>query len=894
MSLLLIAFFSCVSAQDSWRVHGVVLGAQGSLSFATVYITDLQKSDSIQQKILSFTTTDDDGSFSLEVSSETLEIQLICNHLGYDREVVNVTRGTKMPLSVVMHLQKNDLNEILVTEERLPAESRGDTIVYNASKFRDSTELTVEDLLRKMPGIEVESDGQIKVGGKPIKKLMIEGTDLFGRQYTIGTKNIAADYIKSVEVINHYQENEVYKNIVKSEDIALNLKLNKDAKNILSGDFAIGLGYGKQAKIQTNATLFYIGKKQKSIWINNTGNTGRQFNLEDLKYTHDFDLNDLLTSPVEDMRTFTQRLNTQTLGVVKSLTDNSFNTFNTIRSFYQIGSYLELKTSATMGTQDDGQQSLEQTTFLYESSSYTNEVSQSIDFKNRLAHFDITLKYLHPIQKHSVDFYVQFYNDAHNGFQEFGEMTDSVSSTISARQLKLNNLFASSVYRQRVSAQSALSVIGSYNYVQMPETFTTNSRDAVNFILSNIGNGELYQDLSFSNHLFSFLTTYSHRFNSFLLESSTRFTRSLLHFQNNLTTKSSNDTTSLWRSAWVDNQRNTLWVSDVTIKKSFASKTNVVMKNKLFYQFNDAFSESSVVPLWDSWSFYLNFRHLFGRKSKGVLSYEFRNNPLESNDFLQGGYFTGVFGYREEWPKNRLPGRHRLRLFYAKENTLNLSAYYVGVVTDWKSRQWISDFNFYNSVVLSRPFFNQDNNFRMRWYGKWKGFIPKTKTSLEFFPSYTMTIGEVVLGESASKTVTHQVDARYRVAFRISSKINFNMEGLVGKEFFKNVDAGESTSLVNLRLVPFLSYSFKDWSVKSVYHYFRNVSEQQNFEVMGGSLIVEKRFKIGKENANLKLSINNLLNGEAPATIASGDYLIFENEVEAVPPFVLVNFSYSL
>ena len=232
--LVNILLFVCViySNAQQWHIEGVVQNEENTfLSYATVYALQIKKNST--NNILAFSTTNNEGYFLLNLPDSIQEATIVCNYLGYQKNNTQVNHNTPLPLLITMLPQDNKIQEVIVTDNKIPIQTQGDTIIYNASQFRDSTERTVEDLLRKLPGVEVDDKGQISVGGQPIKKLLIEGTDMFGRKYTIGSQNIRADFIESVEVINHYQENEVVKNIVSSEDIVLNLKLKEKVKNQL-------------------------------------------------------------------------------------------------------------------------------------------------------------------------------------------------------------------------------------------------------------------------------------------------------------------------------------------------------------------------------------------------------------------------------------------------------------------------------------------------------------------------------------------------------------------------------------------------------------------------------------------------------------------------------------
>lgn len=116
----------------------------------------------------------------------------------------------------------------------------------------------VEDLLKNIPGIEIGSDGNIKVNGKTIDKLLIEGDDLFDDKYKLLTKNLDANNIEEVEVLNNYEDNPVLKSFQQSEKVALNLKLKKDKKNVWFGN--LDLGYGMDNRYNSTANIGLLKK----------------------------------------------------------------------------------------------------------------------------------------------------------------------------------------------------------------------------------------------------------------------------------------------------------------------------------------------------------------------------------------------------------------------------------------------------------------------------------------------------------------------------------------------------------------------------------------------------------------------------------------------------------
>ncbi|BAO75671.1 TraB/GumN family protein [Winogradskyella sp. PG-2] len=148
---------------------------------------------------------------------------------------------------------------------------------YNLIKFKtkfftNGTESTIEDLLKKIPGLNIDSEGTIKVGNQEIEKLMVDGDDLFEKGYKILSKNMPAYPIEEVEILKRYSNNRLLKNIEESNKVALNLKLDEKSKRIWFGN--IELGFGNDSFYQLKCNLMNFGKKNKYYFLANGNSIG--------------------------------------------------------------------------------------------------------------------------------------------------------------------------------------------------------------------------------------------------------------------------------------------------------------------------------------------------------------------------------------------------------------------------------------------------------------------------------------------------------------------------------------------------------------------------------------------------------------------------------------------
>ena len=110
----------------------------------------------------------------------------------------------------------------------MPVTIRGDTLIYNADSFKNGTERKLEDVLKKLPGVEINDDGQIEVEGKIVAKVMVEGKEFFDGDSKLATKNIPANAVDKVQVLKTYSEVGQLSGVTNNQDnIAINIKLKR-------------------------------------------------------------------------------------------------------------------------------------------------------------------------------------------------------------------------------------------------------------------------------------------------------------------------------------------------------------------------------------------------------------------------------------------------------------------------------------------------------------------------------------------------------------------------------------------------------------------------------------------------------------------------------------------
>ncbi len=242
---------------------------QEAIPFANIVI----KVDSTV--IIAYTYSDKNGNYLLK-TKKTGKFNLYFSVLGYETQSIpiEITNEPKEIIKNVVLKEKSfELDEVIIQAEK-PITIKKDTIIFNAKNFSKGSDQIVEDLLKNIPGITVEGNGTIKVGGKEVEKVMVDGDDLFEKGYKILTKNMPPDQIDKVELLQRYSNNKLLKGVEESDKVALNLVLKDDAKRQWFGNVALGYDITFSNRYSLQGNLMNFGKKNKYYFLTNLNSIG--------------------------------------------------------------------------------------------------------------------------------------------------------------------------------------------------------------------------------------------------------------------------------------------------------------------------------------------------------------------------------------------------------------------------------------------------------------------------------------------------------------------------------------------------------------------------------------------------------------------------------------------
>jgi len=239
---LLVFFLFCqaqLSAQKNFEVKGLVTDAESvPLIAATVVLLELPDST-----FANYGLTTDEGKFRLD-AKKNIEYILQVSYMGFSPFAKKITLDQDYDFkTIVLEESTNTIDGVQVEAEHIPIRMRGDTLEFNSAAFNVEAHDDVEKLLEQMPGVEILEDGTIKINGKKVEKILVDGKEFFGEDAQAALKNLPADAIGKIEVFDKKTDKEeLTGSDSETENKTINLTLKEDKKVGFMGNVEAGYG----------------------------------------------------------------------------------------------------------------------------------------------------------------------------------------------------------------------------------------------------------------------------------------------------------------------------------------------------------------------------------------------------------------------------------------------------------------------------------------------------------------------------------------------------------------------------------------------------------------------------------------------------------------------------
>ncbi|WP_209406350.1 outer membrane beta-barrel protein [Pseudozobellia sp. WGM2] len=282
MHRALLAFVWCILVFPSlyaqeFRITGSVVDATTDepLEATTIYAESPKDST-----LVSYTISDENGFFEMEDRSTLKELNLFFSFNGYRTLTMKVEGQAVLQLGVLkLEPQTEELEGVNVVADRVPIIIKKDTLEFNADSFKVRPDATVEELLKKLPGVEVDSDGKITVNGKEVNQVLVNGQVFFSNDPKVATKSLPKEIISKIQITDTKTKAQEFTGESGSgESKTINLTIKEDMnKGVLS---RITAGYGTDGRYQANTLFNYFNGNERISIVgasNNINSAGFSF-----------------------------------------------------------------------------------------------------------------------------------------------------------------------------------------------------------------------------------------------------------------------------------------------------------------------------------------------------------------------------------------------------------------------------------------------------------------------------------------------------------------------------------------------------------------------------------------------------------------------------------------
>ena len=269
--LLTLSQFTAFAQSLPTSIKGIVRCGKTPVEGSIVAL--LQPSDS---SVVAYAMTNKQGYYQLQTTTSLSELLIKVTGFGIKRQLSPIKNQTQ---TFDFSVEKEDvkLREAVVKSQKIWGNR--DTLNYLVSAYLKDYDRTIADVLRKLPDITIEDNGNIKYQGTPINHFYIENLDMLQGRYNLATQSIKAEDVATVQVLENHEHAHALRDQMPSANAAINLKLKNKAKGIWSQTAEVGSGvYGEGLLWKGTIRAMYFGKAQQHLLQYSGDNMGHGFN----------------------------------------------------------------------------------------------------------------------------------------------------------------------------------------------------------------------------------------------------------------------------------------------------------------------------------------------------------------------------------------------------------------------------------------------------------------------------------------------------------------------------------------------------------------------------------------------------------------------------------------
>lgn len=871
--VIFLTLFLCLNSFSQSKINGIVKNESGEIiSSANVVAKDESN------KTLAYTSTSKQGTFVLELETFKTVI-LYINVIGYEKKSIEITKenfNQNETIQIQLVKKEIEIKEVIIKNE-LPVKIKKDTIIFDVKAFSQGNEKVVEDLLKKIPGINVLSDGTVKIGDQEVEKIMVEGDDFFEKGYKIVTKNMPSNPLDKIEVYKNYSNNKHLYGIEKSDKVALNLKLKKEYKNILFGNGDLGYGFFSKNKYDVKSNIMNFGLNNKFYFLTNINNIGTN-NTEGIYNLNQATLDDFGAHSYKPL-SFIQSLNFSLLNLESKRINFNNQEFFSVNDILNLSKKSKLKIVTSLN-KDENYFENYSNTISYATTNEFQNIENNFGKKNTNFFFSKLNYTLDFNKKNTLEYSLKY-----NSFKTH-QFLDVYFNSIPLKQ-NLNNLntfFNSEFkYTYKINNTNVLIYNFSINNEELPQYYFTDSNTYQPILPVSINsfNQNTYQKRNYYNFNINFLSkkfaksVYKLRFGTIFFNDnlvSTLFnpqnTNQLNSFSNNCSLFSQNIFFYFYYNYNSDKFSLTANNEINFIKNDFVDSIVSLQSNKIFSnpQLELSYSFNEKNKIYSSHSLNNKNVELINLYSNYIIT-SFRTIRMNDNQisYLKNmrhllGYNYGTFG--KKFLANILIIYNK-DYNYFSNNSKVFQNYIISSTVNLKNKE---------SLML---------NINLEKY------LRSISSNFKVNSTISKSTYQTIFNSSESINV---VSSNFDLGFEFRSGFQGPFNYHFGSNWLKNTNNSITRNTFSSN-VSFLNIDFRllknlNLNIKGENYHFK-MENKNNFSFL--DINVDYKFS---EKLNLNLGVNNLFNQNFYVTQNITDLEVSTFKYKLVPRFALLKIEY--
>ncbi len=277
--LVLVSWAGKVNAQDI-ILKGKINDKDDSKAIVGATVRAMLGQDSANAQMV---VTDNKGRFEIKnLTAGNYTITITSS--GYEKIIqkINLQASNKEPIPFTLTKLSKLLGEITITSKTPPVKQKGDTVEFSASQFKVNPDATAEDMIRKLPGITVDKNGNVTSGGDQVRKVTVDGRDFFGDDATAALRNLPAEVIDKIQVFDRLSDQAAFTGFDDGNSTkSINIVTKGGMRNGQFGRIFAGAGTDGRYQAGGNVSLFKNNRRLSIVGLSNNINQ-QNFATQDL------------------------------------------------------------------------------------------------------------------------------------------------------------------------------------------------------------------------------------------------------------------------------------------------------------------------------------------------------------------------------------------------------------------------------------------------------------------------------------------------------------------------------------------------------------------------------------------------------------------------------------